>query len=29
VNEHVVATLTRDEAEAFVCVEELHCSLCH
>ena len=29
VNEDVVTLLSRDEAEAFVCVEELYGPLCH
>src|SRR5437867_886180 len=29
VNEHVLAALLRDEAEALRVVEPLHCSLCH
>src|SRR2546427_10799176 len=28
-NEHVLATLLRDESEALRVVEPLHCSLCH
>jgi hypothetical protein len=27
VHEHVIASLARDEAEASVCIEELHCAL--
>jgi len=28
-NEDVITLLARDEAESLLCIEELHCSLCH